>query len=168
MAKKSILADAPELIESPSSADVNSEAPASEPAAPAAATIVQPPAGAADPDPNELVSVFNKNPPGGDYVHHTYEDLKTADGVVIKKKEKLEWRVGGRSFAHVPRWIAALWMKQAPGIIIDGAKAAAGAPQKPLDAARVSALETENTDLKTRLGNMEFMIAELKAAQKKD
>lgn len=112
------------------------------------------------PDRNELVAIFNKNPPGGDFVHHVYEIVKAEDGRVIGQKPKAEFRAVARGFSHVPRWVAALWMKQAPGTIVD----AAGVGQRsssPVAVERVSALEGENSELKTRLANMEKMIAEL-------
>jgi len=113
-----------------------------------------------EPDRNELVAIFNKNPPGGDFVHHVYEDVKAEDGRVVGKKPKAEFRAVARGFSHVPRWVAALWMKQAPGTIVD----AAGVGQRssaPVQSERVAAVEAENSELKTRLLNMEKMISEL-------
>ena len=117
----------------------------------------------AAPDRNELVSVFNKNPPGGDFVHHLYEDVTNGDGAVVKKRVKTEYRLAGRSFGHVPRWVAELWMKQAPHQVISGEEASKGAPVAPAQTERVAALEGENADLKKRLANLEKLTENLRA-----
>jgi hypothetical protein len=123
------------------------------------------PAVAAAPDPNELVSIFNRNPPGGDFVHHIYEDVKNGDGTVVQKKRKLEWRARAREFANVPRWVAELWKHQSPATIVDGSQVSKGAPAPAQDPEVVKALVGENADLKTRLSNMEKMVEDLRKAQ---
>lgn len=122
----------------------------------------------AEADLNKLVSIFNKNPPGGDFVHHVYEPVYNEDNKVVRKKVKTEWRIGGRQFANVPRWIATLWMKQNPGSIVSGESVSKGASAPPASNERVQALEGENSELKTRVANMEKMLADLKEAQLKN
>lgn len=119
---------------------------------------------ATEPDPNELVSIFNKNPPGGDVVHHVYEDVKNGDGAVVSRRPKIEWRAHGRDFSNVPRWVAGLWKRQFPGIIVDGTDVSKGRSSTPATNERVAAVEGENVELKKRLANMEAMIAELQRA----
>lgn len=116
------------------------------------------------PDPNELVSVFNHNPPGGDYVHHLYEEVRTEDGRIVARNRKTEFRAVAQGFSNVPRWIAELWKRLAPDAIVDGQTVAKGAKAPPASSERISALEAENADYKTRLANMEKMLAELKAS----
>jgi hypothetical protein len=119
---------------------------------------------AAEPDRNELVSIFNNNPPGGDFVHAIYEDVKRSDGTISARKVVAEYRAPGRDFSNVPRWVADLWKKQFPGVIRDGAEVSRGGRAAPVANERVSALEGENAELKKRLDSLEALIAELQGA----
>ena len=114
-----------------------------------------------EPDRNELVSIFNKNPPGGDFVHHIYEPVKDSEGRIIRDRVKTEFRAAGRDFSNVPRWIAELWKKQNPGIIVDGQSISRGNAAIPVPSEQVSAALAENAELKKSLANLESMVAEL-------
>jgi hypothetical protein len=139
----------------PTPSKKNQPATASKPAA------VAPVAVTAKPDPDALVSIFNKNPPGGDYVHHIYEDKKREDGTPIGRRVVAEYRASGREFSNVPRWVAEFWKRMYPGIIVDGTEVSKSPAAPPASNERVAALEGENSELKRRLENLEGMIAEL-------
>jgi hypothetical protein len=115
-----------------------------------------------DTNKDELVQIYNKNAKGGDYVHDVYQDIVNSDGRVIEKHVTKRYRSEAGAFAQVPRWVADLWKKQAPGVIVDSADV--GAPstgfQVPND--RVLKVEAENADLKNRIAVLEDAIKALK------
>lgn len=114
------------------------------------------------PDQDELVSIFNKNPPGGDFVHHVYTPIKNGDGTVVGRKVASEFRAEARNFSNVPRWLAELWKKQAPHAIVDGQAVSRGKSAPPASSEEIAGLKSENVELKKRLDNMAAMIEELR------
>jgi hypothetical protein len=122
-------------------------------------------AAVAEPDPNELVSIFNRNPKGGDFVEHVYEDIKNGDGNVIKRKAKIEWRAVGSGFSTVPRHVAEKWKRMFPTAIVDSSEVTKARAPAPADVELTKAALAENADLKVRLLNMEKMISDLQRAQ---
>ncbi len=125
------------------------------------------PALAAQLDPNELVPIFNHNPPGGDYVHHLYEDVKVIDENgkerVTGRKRVAEFRAVGRGFSNVPRWVADKWKKMFPGVVVDAASV--GRSTVPTIAPeQIASVVNENAALKARLDSMQKVIDALQAA----
>lgn len=125
----------------------------------AAAAGKSPAASTAD---DELVSVYNKSPQGGDFVHEIYEKIMDEDGkrvlqcVVVKR-----WVAEAGKFTQVPRWLALLWKRQHPKAILDGDKV--GQPSNALQVKdeKIRRLESQNQEYETRLKNMEQMVARL-------
>lgn len=94
-------------------------------------------------DPNEMVSIFNKSPKYGDYVHG-------------------EYRAEAGAFTKVPRWLADKWKKMFPGVIVDPSGVGAPRGHSPSNA-EVVQLRKENSDLAERVKNMEKLVSDLRA-----
>jgi hypothetical protein len=116
------------------------------------------------PGPNDLVSIYNRSPKFGDFVHDTYVDVKDSDGRTVARKVGNTYRAPAGAFTKVPRWIAELWKKQAPRWIVDSESV--GAPSGHSSAtAEVVELRQKNADMDARMKNMEKLIADLQGGR---
>lgn len=122
------------------------------------------PAPAAINPKDELVSIYNRGPAFGDFVHPVYITETDAEGRVRTKKIE-EYRARPGTFSRVPRWLADLWKKQSPKYIVDSAEI--GAPKDHAPTTKeVLELRTENKDMRQRMENMEKLIEQLSSSGK--
>lgn len=124
-----------------------------------------PPANAAAPATapdrsQEMVSVFNKGPKFGDFVHPIYEDVKDETGRVTGRRKKLTYTAEAQAFSRVPQWLADLWKKQSPDQIVDADAVGAPKNHQPTNA-EVASLRAQNSDLSARFAGLEKLVQEL-------
>lgn len=111
-----------------------------------------------------LVPVFNKSPKGGDYIHLVFEEVKDGQGRVVGRKLVREWRAQAGVFSKIPEWLARLWKRQAPEMIVDADAVGAPDDHRPRHE-EVVKLEQQHADDERRIENLERMVAELKASR---